>query len=314
MTSSLRVAFSILGLATLAGCSSNNSGASDFIAQYCDIVAPCCAKAGLRSDGSSCRAFLGAAVGSSAYDSAKGDACLREMRAASSKPDFCDMSGTDTPSCNGAFQGGSSGTKKPGEPCDKDSDCAPSTQGKVDCASTYASGGAKTSVCQLQITGKEGDTPCGGTIDGNTTYFSGTTSTGAPPAQVYMCNVKDGLYCKSSFTTGAPPPVCTRISDIGGPCETSTQYACVKTAWCDFTDKTCKAKLAVGESCNSSASCAAGGYCDNTTGGTNKCVAQLAEGSACSTSSQCLSNNCNNKKCAPGSTSNLGLAFICGSN
>lgn len=311
----LSISTVLTGLGLLAGAcsSSSSSGASDFVGQYCDLEMPCCAKAGLSTNGSQCRAFLGAFTNSSSYDAAKGDACLKEMRAAQSNPDFCTGSSSLAPSCNGVFATSGGGTKKPGEACDTDSNCATSSQGKVRCASSYDSKGARTSVCQLQIPGKEGDAPCGGTIDGNSTYFSGSSSSGAPPAQIFTCDVKDGIYCKSSFATDAPPASCTRIAAIGAACEgSSSSYACVKGAYCDFVTSTCKAKASVGQPCSGSDTCADGAYCDTSSGSSSTCLAQLAEGADCTSSSQCISDTCNNKKCAKGSTGDLGLAFICG--
>jgi hypothetical protein len=309
---------SLVSLGLIAGaCSSSSGGAgtsSGFVNEYCGLVAPCCAKAGRPADGATCRSFYGALTSSATYDAAKGDACLAALRAASSRADYCDHGAPDADACDDVYRlGGGSGTKKPGEACSEDGDCATSPLGKVDCATSYGTGGAKTSVCQLQLPGKEGDTPCGGTIDGNTTSFSSSSSGAAPPSQVFMCNVKDGIYCKYSYsTTGAAPPTCTRIQDIGGACDSSSSssYACVKTAYCDFTTKTCKAKLAIGEPCSGSSTCAPGGYCDTTVGSTSTCKAQLPEGSACTSSSQCVTNNCNNKKCEK--SSDFGLSLICG--
>jgi hypothetical protein len=160
----------------------------------------------------------------------------------------------------------------------------------------------------VQIAGKEGDTPCGGTIDGNVTYYSSSGSSGPPPARAYMCDVKDSLYCPTSTSTG-PAPKCTRMAAVGAACDTGSQYSCVKDAYCDFSSKTCMANAAIGAACDFGVKCVTGAYCDSTA---KKCAATLADGSDCTSSEQCASDNCNNKKCQKSNT--LGDAFLCGGN
>ena len=76
------------------------------------------------------------------YDATAGDACLREMRAAQANPDFCGGGGGNklAPSCEKVFPRSSGGTKKPGDACSTDSECATSAQGRVSCASKTETG------------------------------------------------------------------------------------------------------------------------------------------------------------------------------
>ena len=308
-------ALALVAVGVLAGaCSSssdNSAAAQEWVAKYCDLLMPCCTKYGLASDGRQCRSLFGSlTVG---YDATAGDACLREMRAAQANPDFCGGGGGNklAPSCEKVFPRSSGGTKKPGDACSTDSECATSAQGRVSCASKTETGGARTSVCQVAIAGKEGDGPCSGTVDGNVTFGSGY-SPSPPPSQTFVCEVKDGVDCPSTLSSTDPPPKCVRIGEIGSPCTSSFgSNSCVKAAYCDSADKTCKARIAVGEACfKFSSDCAIGAYCDDTT---LKCTPAVAEGAACTTSEQCLSRNCDNKKCAKaGDLSALGYLLICG--
>ena len=176
-------------LACSGGSDSGGGGtaadSSSFVSQYCELLAPCCAKVNRPTDGAQCRAFLGAFSGTYQYDAAKGSACLSEVRARQSAPTFCDDPDDRAESCNAVFKENGTGTKQPGEPCSNDGDCASSPEGDVDCASSY-SGDAVTKVCQLQLRGKEGDTPCAGTRDGSTTSYSSSGGDGPPPARAYI--------------------------------------------------------------------------------------------------------------------------------
>lgn len=293
----------LIGL-SLVGCSSSSSSgssSSDFVAQYCQLYMTCCQKAGLPTDGAQCRAFLGAFVGS--IDSTKANACLAEMRAASTKADFCPSGGSkaDTPSCQGLTSSGS-GTAKPGDSCTQDGDCAPATAGTVRCASTFSSSGT-TEYCQVQVVGKEGDT-CGQTIDGNATISTGSSS--GPQPTVTSCDTKDGIYCASG--TGGAAGKCTKISDVGGACSGSS-YSCKKGLTCDFGTSTCKALPAIGEACTFD--CATGAYCDTPSGASGgTCKATVAEGADCTSNSMCATNNCTNKKCAK--ASDFTSSLLCG--
>ena len=291
----------------LGGCSSSDSGAqsqSDFIAKYCAEFTPCCAKAGRPTDGATCRAFVSAFAPQGGFNVNAANACLGEVHAASSRADFCDnLGGGSVPSCDKVFAKGGGGSVAPGGTCTKSSDCASSTEGKVDCASSF-SGGSTTRKCQVQVVGKAGDSPCVGTVSGNTTSYSGSSSSTDIPSKGYLCNVKDGVYCSS---TGA----CTAISPVGGDCSGSSfGYECVPEAFCDFTTKKCVARKATGEPCDTfGESCVPADYCESTS---KTCEPKVADGAACSDSQSCASGNCVNKKCEKNGLSDFGLAFVCG--
>jgi hypothetical protein len=275
--------------------------ASEFIASYCDFLAPCCGMAGLKSDGKQCRALLGA-LAPAMYNPAAGEACLAELRGASGKADFC-SSGVDSASCDGAFPQSSSGTKKPGETCTQDDECAPSTEGKVECQTLFSSG-AEIRKCQLQVIGKEGDQPCVGTVEGNgTSYVFGSGND--IPARGYLCRVADGLHCDR--TTQA----CTKFKAVGADCSGGDE--CGSSAFCG-SDRKCTARKNVGEACSggfgSREECVAAAFCQDSS---MTCAAKLGSGAACTDSDECKSSSCVNGKCEGDVPVNFGLALLCGS-
>lgn len=277
------------------GCGNDSDGAGDkdqFISQLCAEFADCCEAAGRPSDGAQCRAFYGAFAPASGYDQAAASSCLDEMRALGDEK--CD--GGTTPSCSKVFASG--GTKQPGEACDDDSDCVPSDAGRVDCVSKFVDG-ASTQQCQIRAPGKAGSAPCVGTVDGNTTFSSGTSDD--IPTMGYLCDLADGVSCDSQ--TGA----CEALGAVGSPCS-SGFYQCVPSAYCDFAESACKQRHAIGAACVIDDECEAGAHCSD--GAT--CEAQLATGATCTTSAECASNNCTNGKC--GAENDLALTFLCGSD
>jgi hypothetical protein len=303
-----------LGASIVIACSSGSSGGgassgSSFNQQYCQLLAPCCAKVNKPTDGKACELFLNVFTGNQTYDPVKGQACLDASRAASGSADFC-TNGTSAQACNSVYSGSGSaggGTKKPGDPCTNDSDCASSTEGTVSCNTSFDSKGGQTRICQLEIDGKAGDTPCIGTKSGNSTSYS-SSGTGAtpPPARGYLCDVAKNVYCSSKANA------CVAIADVGQDCDTSGfSYACVKSAYCDYATTKCVARLAVGADCSSSStSCAEKAYCDQTS---KKCTAALADGAPCASSQECVSQSCVNKACAASSSGgSFGGTLLCG--
>ena len=285
-----------------AGCGGGDaSTASQFANSYCDLMKPCCAMAGLPTDGQQCNALF--AFFGSAYNAEKGNACLEEMRAASQNSNFCDFASESSATCDSVF-GSGTGKTQPGQTCEDDDDCAPSKEGEVDCATEFVNN-AQVRKCQVQIRGKEGDAPCTGTKDGNITLGGGATATDVP-AKGYVCHVTDGLSCSSK--TGQ----CTRIQPVGGACENSfSSYACVEAAFCDSAKMMCVAKQAVGGKCLVDSNCVETAYCEDAT---DTCVARRADGAACDDDEQCLSDGCVNRKCEKDTNSDLGLSFVCGDN
>lgn len=266
----------------------------EFIAQLCDEYMPCCEAAGRPSTGAQCRAFYAAFAPTSGYDRIAAGACLDEIRAAD---DQCDMSSTDSPSCNQVFV--SSGTKRAGEACDQDSDCALPEAGQVTCRDGYANG-ASIRQCQVRLEGQAGSAPCLGTREGNVTYFSGNNE--GVPLSGYVCDVGDGLACDSA--TGA----CQRLP-MGGEACLAGQYQCEVAAYCSFPESICKRRSALGAICTSADECSLGAYCDLTS---STCKASRGAGEACASSDECSSHDCTNQKCGP--DSDLALVLLCGTN
>jgi hypothetical protein len=278
---------------------SSGGGTPDsFTQEFCGFYQPCCAQAGLRTDGTQCRALITLSASQGQYDAQAGSQCLSEMRAASSKPDFC-QTGASPTSCSRVYRASNSGNRAPGETCSEDDDCATSTEGKVDCAYIYVNNATKR-ICQLQVDGHSGDSPCVSTRNGNTTIGSGQSDV----PRGYICDIKDGIYCDSTSKA------CKPLANVGEPC-TSTE-SCIANAYCDFATATthnCAARLAVGADCSKNGSaCEANAYCDSTS---HQCAAKTGAGGDCTTSTACASSSCVNGKCQ-GSSSSSSLKIICG--
>jgi hypothetical protein len=293
----------VLGLLAMGGlsCGDGAESASAFVNSYCELLQPCCAMAGLRSDGQQCRAFLGAFASPSAYDKQAGSACLAELRAAAGKPGFCQMSDAFEPAaCDGVFGETGGGSKQPGEACTDDDECARSSEGKVECQTAFA-GSTQIRKCQVQIKGKAGDMPCVGTVDGNTTFLN-TGSDVAPRG--YLCNLADGLRCDTATDA------CVALKAVGEACTGSSSSECVLTAYCDSVQRKCAERKPAGGMCMQSFSrpqCGEGLYCSTAM----TCSAQAADGAACTGDDQCRSDSCVNSKCEAGG-GDFGQALLCG--
>jgi len=288
----------VAGSAVGAACSSSNGSSNDFANRYCAELSPCCAAAGLPTDGATCRAFVSAYATSASFDASAADACVDETHAAVNGSAGCQGAEDDsaTPSCAKVFAS-KSGTTAPGGTCTTDSDCAPASNGTVRCASIFV-GTSSISKCQVDMVGKAGDSPCVGTKEGAVTSYVGTSSSDVPP-QGYVCDVANGVFCDP--TSGA----CKALANVGDSC---ADAQCVDAAYCDGTGK-CVARIAVGASCaGGEDTCVTTAWCDPTSG---VCATKLAQGQACSDNRACSSGDCTNEKCAPADA--IGLAFICGS-
>jgi hypothetical protein len=299
-----------VGLLVLLGLSCGDSGggagsAESFIASYCDVFATnCCAKADLRTDGLQCRAFFGAFVSTAQYDKQKGEACLAAVREAAGKSDFCTTSSNPSPLvCESVF-GMSTGTKKPGEACEEDDDCAASSEGEVECVSSF-NAGAEVRKCQVRVRGKAGDQPCVGDVDGGTTISNSVTEI---PTKGFLCHAQDGLRCDATTDS------CTTFKAVGEACSSTSSFRreCVAEAYCDTTQRKCVPRKAVGVACTNTGlsqnECVDAAYC----GDAKQCIAQLTDGVACTSNRQCRSDNCLNSVCRPSTTSDFGLALLCG--
>jgi hypothetical protein len=281
------------------GCSSE-SPQTKFVGEFCDLLKPCCTAAGLKGDGQQCRLLFG--FGASGYNAAAGDACLAELKAM--PPAALCASGMDSPTCSMVFPS-TTGTKMPGATCESDSDCAPSSQGKVSCA--FAFSGTTINKCQVQVRGQDGSSPCVGTVDGS------VTSSTANPTDVvslgYLCYTDDGLRCDSSSA-------CVKLKTAGQTCTSQFAGECVPDARCDSTAQSCVARKPVGATCTGAQDeCVAAAYCKSTV---LTCAPKLANGTACTASAECVSDNCDmGTGTGPGTCKagfgDLGLVLICGS-
>jgi hypothetical protein len=288
----LGLPFVLLAFSSL-GC--GKSPAEQFADSYCAEIAKCCGEAGLPADGKMCHEWMTFATMGGSYNGSAGDACLAEMRAQVSAGIFC-SSLSDSQACDQVFESGSSGNKKPGESCDFDSDCALSNEGEVVCASAYVND-AFIDKCQIQIPGKAGDTPCIGTQDGDW-FMSANNDTDVAP-RGYVCDVKDGVRCEEG--------VCTAMAAIGERCSFSSD--CVRTAYCDYAQSQCVARIPEGGTCSggSSDECLEDFYCSSS----EQCTAKLPNGAACTSNSSCQSGSCSNGACDGGG--DFGLMLLCGS-
>jgi hypothetical protein len=286
------------------GSAGTTATASGFGQQYCSLIQPCCAAAGLPTGETLCNAFAQAAAEKSTYDPVSGQACITGMQQESGSASFCTTLGNDIPACSHVF-GASSGTVQPGQPCTGDSQCAPAPGGGATCFSADAlvdgGGTTQTQTCIQTTPGKAGDSPCIGTVEGDVTVYT-WSGQGAPPTQGVTCAMADGLRCSGSTQQ------CTPLANPGDPCTTTTD--CVTSAYCAISGSggTCTARLADGSDCVSAPSgCQTTSYCDPSS---HTCMAYVAPGSACTTDQQCQ-YGCVNQTCAHG-TNNFGLALLCG--
>jgi hypothetical protein len=297
--------------AWVAACSSSSgsgsaSSASAFGQQFCQLLEPCCADAGLSTSGTLCEAFVSDATSKGTYNQSAGEACISALQGASKTSTFCTDFGGNLPQCNDVFGTMASGAG-PGKPCNTASDCAKATGGSALCYSVtnFVDGGTNTtSTCVQTQAGKSGQSPCVGTVQGDVTTFALTA--GPTPGMGYTCDVADGVYCDSTTQQ------CTALVATNQTCTGTEQ--CVTSDYCGFASgamgQTCQPRASVGSMCPFSGTgntCVANAYCDSNT---NTCRAQIANGAACSTSQQCASGNCNNGKCS--GTNNLALGLLCG--
>lgn len=280
------------------------SGLESFADDYCSLVEPCCKAAGLKGDGQQCRQIFEAFGTLGSFDKSAANDCLEQARAASTQPDFCDGRYEPEP-CNRVItsKSGGRGSKKPGEPCEDDDDCAASPEGEVECASTSVDG-MTVQKCQLQIKGKAGDKPCVATIDGSFRSLSGSFGDDIP-RRAYLCDVADGLRCSDD-------DACVRIAAVGEACTSAfDSYACTTDGRCDDSANKCVARAAEGSACTPSLrdECVQKAYCD---AASKTCTATRPAGTACDVDDQCASRTCVNGKCGTDSLSSFGLQVYCG--
>jgi hypothetical protein len=227
------------------------------------------------------------------------EACLAEMRSQVAAGTFCSHDGPSD-ACNAAFASSATGNKKPGETCDGDSDCAPSSDGTVVCESLYV-GSDWIHKCQVRMPGKLGDGPCLGTQDGTMFSSNSNTTPTDVTARGYVCDTADGLECSSDK--------CVALASAGQACSYASD--CILTAYCDSKDR-CVGRITAGGACTGvdSDECALGYYCPDAS--PRQCAAQVGTGASCSSDAMCKSGMCTSATCKPNMLETFGWALICG--
>ncbi len=269
---------------------SGGSGSSKdaLFQELCGALDDCCKLASKPNAVSSCVAFYTAFTADKTVDPAKSQACIDRLKAVRKSGELCANDDAADDACDSVLSdGGSSGTKQPGEVCTESTECAKTT-GATDvfCQTNFTSGpeGSKQEkYCVVTVLKKEGeackDLPKG--YDGE-------------------CDKKAGAFC--DFSAG----VCKLPAAEGQPCSQGNTGSCQKGLYCALNSgkPVCAPKLAAGTACESfSQSCLEGTYC----GPSKTCVAQLTDGSDCQTSESCASGTCLNSKCDKDSGSSGGL-------
>jgi hypothetical protein len=276
----LLVMVGVLGLS----CGGDAPGpASEYIEAYCELAGSCCAIAGESSDVKKCHLAVGTLFQGRAYDPIAGRACLDELRAANARADFCVFAFEHAPSCDKAIGQLAGGSRKPGETCTVDSECAPSSEGRVFCGGFRRETAITT--CQVHVEGKEGDQPCIGTIVGSVMKF-GDPQDGHLPARAFICREEDGLRCRGG--------TCVKLKAAGQSC--LPPYECDDGTYCAGSPPVCTVRRTLGDTCNSTVpggECVDGAFC----GTSLTCTAQGANGAACTDSSMCSSQFCLNGTC-----------------
>lgn len=231
----------------VAACSSSGSNggeASGFASAFCTTVRnACCSDATTTVD--DCTRIVD--FSASSLDDALADACVAELRAKQSDAKFCGAPLKLAPSCERALRPKSTGTKPPGEACSMTKECAPSSEGSVECAIADDSVG-KDFVCAVTVRGKEGDGPCTETVG-----EAGTEGSASAFPKSYACAEADGIYCNETTRK------CSAIGKTGAACSTET-YACGSKGWCD--QGKCAARRDDGAACARTETCQHGSKCE----------------------------------------------------
>jgi hypothetical protein len=309
----LRIAFAAacLGLVVGVACSSGSgngaggpaSNGGAFAQDFCNLIEPCCAQAGLGTTGTLCVAFADSAAGQDNYDPTAGQACISGMQAESGTAALCANLGNDIPACSQAFTS-KGGSAPGGAPCMQDSDCAPAPGGGATCFDNFAfvdGGTTQTETCIQTMVGTAGDGPCIGIVEATGTEYT-WSGTGSPPASGYTCAIASSLTCDQMTQK------CAALATDGQPCNSDSD--CVTSDYCAFASATdqCTPRVPDGASCSANLTgCSTASYCDPST---TTCKPLLATGSACTSSQQCSSGSCVNDVCGAGD--NLGLQLLCG--
>ncbi len=268
-----------------AAAKSEAAAKDSFISDYCEIVSDCCNKVlSLPKDDPDCKTRVASLDPKMLADAQARADCLAQLRKVAPLTDFCSEFGNlEQPACPDPRRQALTGSKKPGETCAAEAECAPSFEGVVACKG----------VCQVTKRGKDADGPCIATMDGDVeTRLEGDAS----GANVFVCFLRDELVCDPTSKK------CIKPIAVGGECTDSA--ACIPTAYCDSKAKKCATRKANGSSCEEG-QCQ--GQCVD-----GFCKAASSEGGSCKDNTTCVSGlACSGGKCTkPGQDARLEAACV----
>jgi hypothetical protein len=257
----------------------------------CDFLAPCCAPAGYQYNAALCQFTLGPLGAHSpdpniTFDSSSAVACLKALQA---KP-ACD--GGHIAACDAVHRG----ILQPGATCQEDSECAPSSDLKVECDVT-------DKVCTTTSKGKLGD-PCDETcmtVEEEYGVCFTVFETKVYPVTPYAhvaCDRAQGLFCQVWSNH------CAVVKGAGESCTGWADCAVGMNCIVSGSTGTCQPRPTVGQPCPSGESvvqCAFDAYCASD----QMCRGKKAAGQSCSTSDQCM-GMCQSGLCVGSSWSEAG--------
>lgn len=264
-----------------------------FVSDFCEIVSGCCERTfgAIVTKDVCVQNTLVFDSAATEDDKARTD-CIAQLQAAVAKHQgaFCAKYGrSEIPACPDIRRAENVGAAKPGEPCAKAGDCAPSFDGPVQCNN----GG-----CQVLRRGKVDDLPCVATDEGGVEKAVGGI---VPGPNAFVCFVsEDNVYCDATTRK------CTTPKPVGSTCEKHEE--CVRTAYCNETSKKCQVRKPTDQSCNESAECQERYYCEKEVG---FCRDDAKEGEVCDVNEQCITGSCSAGKCAPATSKDPRLEPVC---
>jgi hypothetical protein len=271
-----------------------------FLDNFCGLVEACCVVNASRPtpDVAGCKRQV--AENGFSRDPSVQSACLSELQRLASAGIACFPNSADlTDPCMQLYYE-PNGSNQPGQPCTVRADCA----GAPGTITLCANG------CLRLTPGQAGDGVClgnvdyDGTINAEPAVVSGTTtqiiSTGV------VCERGAGLHC--TFVNDLSMQTCKPLGAGGAPCSTDS-LACMSET-CDLTTSpdggtsgTCRAVVAAGEACDTSAPCDDTTYCPSGSGSVPVCTPKVAAGGSCTSATVCAGGgNCTNGSCDQGLT------------
>ena len=207
-------------------------------------------------------------------------ACIAEVQNLAGPANCLPMSDDVNDPCTRTFSE-PSGPDTPGETCSNSADCAGSPGTTTDCFPFDSS--SDLSRCTTFAYGKLGSSPCSGQTLSSGLLIIATD--GSVPAQGFVCQEHDGLYCDPSSRS------CAVLLPAGSSCATSDACA---SKLCVAGQNTCAPTASVGDGC-AQAVCDQTTYCDSVT---KTCVAKSPDGAFCGQYDQCT-GTCNGSTCSP---------------